>query len=84
MTDDLIASLQKYIANEVLDQPKRVIQPDESLLASGLIDSFHLVDLALFIEDTTGVLISDSDLNTNVFDTLDQLTALINQRRSSK
>ncbi len=84
MTDDVLASLQKYIANEVLDQPKRVIQPDESLLASGVIDSFHLVDLALFIEDITGVVISDSDLNTNVFDTLDELIALINQRRTSK
>lgn len=84
MTDDVLASLQKYIANEVLDQPKRVIQPDESLLASGVIDSFHLVDLALFIEDITGVVISDSDLNTNVFDTLDELITLINQRRTSK
>ena len=84
MTDNVLASLQKYIAHEVLDEPNRVIQPDESLLASGLIDSFHLVDLALFIEDITGVLISDSDLNSNVFDTLNQLTALINQRRTAK
>ncbi len=80
MTDDVLASLQKYISHEVLDQPNRIVEPDEPLLTSGLIDSFHIIDLVLFIEDTTGVQIGDSELNAGVFDTLEQLVALINQR----
>jgi acyl carrier protein len=58
------------------------LKPDEPLISGGLIDSFNLVDLALFVEDTFGVRLDDSELNAQAFDTLDQLAALIQSRRS--
>jgi len=73
--------LVKQIAVVMLKQPKRVIQPDEALISSGLIDSFHLVDLALFVEDTFGVTIDDAELNADTFDSLQQLTDLIRSRQ---
>ena len=54
---------------------------DEALISSGLIDSFSLVDLALFVEDTFGVRIEDSELASDVFDTLSELTVLVEKRR---
>jgi acyl carrier protein len=81
MTDDIAASLKKYIATEIAKQPDRVIDADEALLTSGLVDSFHLVDLALFIEDQFGVHIDDVELNAQSFDTLNQLVAFIQSRR---
>ena len=47
----------------------------------GLIDSFSLMDLALFVEDTFGVRIEDTELNAETFDTLTQLSALIDSRK---
>lgn len=79
--NDIVNTLSIYLASQVLKQPKRVIKPDEPLISSGLIDSFHLVDLGLFIEDKFGVRIDDSELNADTFDTLDQLVALIASRR---
>ena len=52
------------------------------MLSSGLIDSFSLMDLALHVEDTFGVRIEDTELNADTFDTLNQLSALIETRRS--
>jgi len=75
---DILAS---YLAKDVMKQPNRVIQPDEALLTSGLIDSFHLVDLALFVEDNFGVHIDDSELNASTFDNLSGLIALIQSRQ---
>jgi len=46
-----------------------------------LIDSFSLMDLALFVEDTFGVRIEDTELNADTFDNLDQLTTLIESRK---
>ena len=46
-----------------------------------MIDSFHLVDLALFVEEEFGVRIEDFELNADTFDTLAQLAALIEERR---
>jgi acyl carrier protein len=78
--EEIKTKLAEYLAKEILRQPGRIIQPGEALLSSGLIDSFHLVDLALFVEDNFGVHIDDSELNAGTFDSLDQLTALIQSR----
>jgi acyl carrier protein len=82
MTDQIHASIEKFIATQILKQPTRKIAADEALLSSGLIDSFSLMDLALFIEDTFGVRIEDTELNANTFDNLAQLATLIESRRS--
>lgn len=80
MTTDISSTLANYIATEILKQPKRTINPTEKLISSGLIDSFHLVDLSLYIEDTFGVNIDDTELNADTFDTLIQLVNLVQQR----
>lgn len=81
VTDTIISTLEKYIAAQVLKQPNRKIAPDEPLITSGLIDSFSLMDLALFVEDTFGVRIEDTELNANTFDNLNQLAGLITARK---
>ena len=82
MSDEIISKLSEYIVSEVLRQPGRVLGPDEPLLTSGLIDSFHLVDLGLFVDDTFGVRIDDTELNASTFDNLNQLAALIRSRKA--
>jgi acyl carrier protein len=74
--------LHSFITGDLLNQPDLALDPNLSLLTSGLIDSFHRMDLALFVEDEYGVKIDDTELNGEVFDTLAQLEALINQRRA--
>jgi acyl carrier protein len=72
--------LAEFIATEILKDPNRSLSDDEALISSGLIDSFSLVDLALFVEDTYGVRIDDAELTSDVFDTLSELTSLVQQR----
>lgn len=81
MTDQIISQLEQFIVVKVLKQPNRKIAPEEALISSGLIDSFSLMDLALFVEDTFGVPIEDTELNANTFDNLTQLVALIESRK---
>jgi acyl carrier protein len=81
MNEAIISALEQYIATKVLKQPNRKISPDEALISSGLIDSFSLMDLALFVEDTYGVRIEDTELNADTFDSLNQLAALIQSRK---
>ena len=80
-TDEMKIKLAGYLTKEILKQPNRVIQSDEPLLTTGLIDSFHLVDLALFVEDNFGVHIDDSELNASTFDSMDELIAFIQSRK---
>lgn len=81
MTQEIISNLTPKIAKSILKQPNRNIQPDEALISSGLIDSFSLVDLALLVEDEYGILIDDTELNADSFDTLEELAALIQSKQ---
>jgi acyl carrier protein len=82
MSAETISNLEKFIATQILKQPHRKITADEPLLSSGLIDSFNLMDLALYVEDTFGVRIEDTELNADTLDNLNQLSALIESRKS--
>ncbi|MBI3163148.1 MAG: acyl carrier protein [Chloroflexi bacterium] len=81
MTTEIITPIAKFIAEKILKQPNKVITADESLISSGLIDSFSLMDLALFIEDTFGVRVEDTELNAETFDNLNQLAVLVSSRK---
>jgi len=81
MDDPIMAALEEYISTKILKQPGRKISPDETLISSGMIDSFSLVDLALFVEDTFNVRIDDAELNAQTFNNLNELAALIESRR---
>jgi acyl carrier protein len=72
-----------FISTELLKDPTRKIAFDEALISSGLVDSFSLVDLALFVEETFGVRIDDTELTAEVFDTIEELVALISTRSPS-
>jgi acyl carrier protein len=82
MKDEIIQKLGAQIASAILKQPNRILGPDQKLLTTGLVDSFSLMDLALFVEDAFGVRLDDSELNAETFDTLDQLADLIDSRIS--
>ena len=79
--DDIIDLLKEKITKNLLHDPKMDLEPTEPLISSGLLDSFNLVDLALIIEDNFGVRIEDFELNTDTFDTLEDLAQIIAERQ---
>ena len=76
MREEILGKLNAYIAAQILRDPAKTLAGDEPLISSGIIDSFNLVDLAIFAEDTFGVHLYDMELNADHFDTLDQLSDL--------
>ena len=80
---ELVHELGDYISAKILKQPQKRIEAEASLITSGLVDSFSLVDLALHVEDAYGVHIDDTELNASTFDTLDQLATLVETRRGA-
>ena len=81
MTDKIIDTIRLFLAETILQQPERNIAPDDPLISSGLIDSFSLVDVALYIEDQFNVVLENTELDGRTFDTLQELSALIQQRQ---
>ena len=74
---EVITELGSKISDRILNQSEIIIKPNDTLISSGLIDSFSLVDLAIIIEELYGVRIEDYELNADAFDNLSQLADLI-------
>jgi len=81
MNNEIIPVINDFITSEILSQPGRNLPINENLISSGLIDSLSLVDIALFVEDNFQVVIDDTELNSDTFDTLEELEALILSRQ---
>ena len=78
---EIINDLSSYITVLIMKQPEKKLLPGDKLITSGLIDSFHLVDLSLFIEEKYDVRIDDTELTAATFDTLNELAEIIIQRK---
>jgi len=80
MTIDIHGQIKKFIAEELLNDPSYIIDNDQSLIRGGVIDSFSLVQVGLFIEDTWHVKVPDRDLTVEKMDTVDQMVAYVQRR----
>lgn len=72
-------NLRAYIARELIRDESYLITDDEGIITDGLMDSFALAELAVYIEKEFGVYIPDTDLTVAKMDTLDQIVARVMQ-----
>ena len=69
--------LRAFVQSELLGRPDYPLADDEPLITGGLIDSFSLALVGVFIETKFGVYVPDTDLTVAKMDTLDQMAARI-------
>ena len=77
-------ALIEYIQVNILKRPKFELGPKDPIISTGLVDSFHLVDLSIFIEEKFGVRIDDTELNAEAFDSVTQLAKLIRNKQTQQ
>jgi acyl carrier protein len=79
-------AIEDYIFREVLfNDRSRLCGPEEILIGSGgIVDSFGLNNLILFIEDELGVTIDDVDVVPENFNTLNALTDFVTRKLEGK
>lgn len=73
--------VRAFIATNMIRDPNYPLQDDEPLITGGLIDSFSLVELALFIEQNFGVHLDDFELTADNMDTLDSIVAFVEAKQ---
>jgi acyl carrier protein len=76
--------LEHFITQELLLGQETTIDPDQSLTASGIIDSLSLLRLIGFIEDTFQVEIEDTELSPDHFETLNVMVDLVEGKLNHK
>jgi acyl carrier protein len=75
--DEIAAKLRSFILIDLLRNPAYPLQDDEPLITGGLLDSFALAQIGVFVEHEFGVYIPDSDLTAEAMDSLGQMVQRI-------
>lgn len=65
--------LKSFIRTELLGDPEYPLGDDERMITDGLLDSYAVAYIAVFIESRFGVVIPDDELTAENFDSLEQI-----------
>ena len=79
-------AILEYVKNEYLDEEDAEdVELDENtqLISSGIVDSFSMVSLKLFLETKYEVKIPDDQATPEAFDTVTRIIELVNSLRKS-
>lgn len=68
-----------YIRQEYMEEGDEEITFDTPLISSGLVDSFSMVTLLVFIENKFKIKIPPSKATPEAFNTVNNIVALVNQ-----
>ncbi|MCA9989049.1 MAG: acyl carrier protein [Anaerolineales bacterium] len=71
------AALRQFITTDLMRDPDYDLTDSEGIITGGLMDSFALAELAVFVESEFNVYIPDSDLTVAKMDTLNQMVARV-------
>ncbi|MCB9452548.1 MAG: acyl carrier protein [Anaerolineaceae bacterium] len=69
--------LRTYITNELIREKGYRLTDEEGIISGGLIDSFALAELGVYIEDAFDIYIPDPDLTVEKMDTLNLIVARV-------
>jgi len=72
-------NLRRYLYEKQGLEPEE-FEDDTMLFSSGLIDSFSMVDLIMFIEDAAGVQVHPIDVTLDNFDSIHRMLAFVEAR----
>lgn len=72
-------AIKEFLLKNII-KGKKDITYDDSLINSGLVDSFGILELVFFMESTFGVRIEDYEILDAEADTINRIVALLGQK----
>jgi acyl carrier protein len=80
MPEDLKKALIDYVKREYLDEDSdQVITEDTKLISGGIVDSFSMVSLKLYLEKKFKIKIPDEKATPEAFDSVNNILKLVSE-----
>ena len=80
MADELKDKIREYVVDEYVEEGDDVEVTDETpLITGGLVDSFSMVSLKLFLETEYDIKIPDEKATAEAFDTVNAIAVLVRE-----
>lgn len=74
---DVREAIRRFITKEIMRNEKFKLADTDSLIKGGLIDSWSLAQVGLFLEDTYGFPVPDSDLTADNMDSVEMIARYV-------
>ena len=80
---DLETAIERFIVDEImLVDSQTKIDPDESLISSGVLDSLALLRLIAFLEEQLGITVEDSEVIPENFESINEIKAFVDRKKN--
>ena len=78
---DTEAALERFIVDELMVAEKSTkLDPDQSLISSGVIDSLAILRLIVFLEENFGISVDDDEVVPENFESINVMKAFIQKK----
>jgi len=71
------STIERYIIDSLLKGKKKQIDPDESLISTGVLDSLTLLQLISFIEEQFNFKVDDNEMVPEYFQSIKNIKSFI-------
>lgn len=81
MSEDIKDIVLEYVVNEYVedDDEDTEVDYDTPLISGGIVDSFSMVSLKVFLEKKYSIQIPDAKATPEAFDSVNKITALVKE-----
>ncbi len=80
MSDDLREKIIEYIREEYLEDEGMELTGETPLISSGIVDSFSMVSLKMYLEEELGIKLTDDEASTEAFNTVDNILEMVKKK----
>jgi acyl carrier protein len=78
---DLISEIREYICGTMLiGLSDQSIEPDESLVQRGVVDSTGVLELVEFLQSRYGISVKDEEITTDNLDSLNAIASYVQRK----
>jgi acyl carrier protein len=78
MSCEMHDTVRNYVIGEYVDEDDDLkIEDDTPLISSGIVDSFSMVSLKVFLEKKYDIKLPDEEATPEAFDTVNSIVALV-------
>jgi acyl carrier protein len=82
--DDLKKTIRDYVVKEYVEEgDDRDITDTTPLISGGIVDSFSMVSLKLFLEKKCGIRIPDDEATPDAFDSVNRIAELVERLQTA-
>ena len=79
---DVETAIERFVVDEImLGDSNTKIDPNESLISSGVLDSLALLRLIAVLEEQMGVTVDDSEVIPENFETINEIKSFIEKKK---